>query len=222
MWHPNTLEDRLLARYHEEHPGTLFLELEVGGEDPVHRPRRIDGVLVPAGDSVVRPQQGYSRQDALDAIRGQPVHLLEAKRTLNRNVFGQVVAGVDLLRRGFEPSEIVAVAVCADGNLDIQGVCERHGIDVALFKIQRLDRSHAGETPGDGRKEARFAPDEARMRAFLAGWSDAVSGHLYRTVRSKKTHANMGNLFGWIYGDQPDEFRLETWERYASTLQENP
>ena len=31
---------------------------------------------------------------------------------------------------------------------------------------------------------------------------------------SKKTHANMGNLFGWIYGEQPQEFKKATWETY--------
>jgi len=218
-WYPNTLEDRLLARYHADHPGALFLELEVGGEDPVHGPRRIDGVFVPGERSVVHPRHAYSRQEALDAIRGRPVHLLEAKRTLNRNVFGQVVAGADLLRLDFEPAEIRPVAVCADGNRDMRGVCERHGIHVAIYEVRRLDGSSAGEATGDGRTDVRFAPDDARRRAFLAGWSEAVDGRLYATVRSRKTHANMGNLFGWIYGDQPEEFRLETWERYVSAIE---
>lgn len=44
----------------------------------------------------------------------------------------------------------------------------------------------------------------------------AENGLLYGTARRKKTHMNMGNLFGWIYGDQPDEFKLETWERYVN------
>ncbi len=30
----------------------------------------------------------------------------------------------------------------------------------------------------------------------------------------EKTHANMGNLFGWIYGEQPQEFKKATWETY--------
>jgi len=24
----------------------------------------------------------------------------------------------------------------------------------------------------------------------------------------------MGNLFGWIYGDQPEDFKKDTWDRY--------
>lgn len=88
-WEPDTLEDRLLNRYHSEHPGELFLELKVGGTDPSHGPRRIDGLLIPGKESVVRPQNTYSPDEAEEAICGQRVHLLEAKRTFNRNVIGQ-------------------------------------------------------------------------------------------------------------------------------------
>ena len=66
-----------------------------------------------------------------------------------------------------------------------------------------------------GRVDMRRPPDEARRRAFLAGWTDAVSGRLYNSVLYRKTHANMGNLFGWIYGDVSKEFRLATWTRYV-------
>lgn len=46
-WSPSGFEDRLLARYLEDHPGTLFLELPLGGSDPGHGPRRLDGLLIP-------------------------------------------------------------------------------------------------------------------------------------------------------------------------------
>lgn len=44
-------------------------------------------------------------------------------------------------------------------------------------------------------------PQDTHRRAFLGGWTDAANGKLYDTITTKKTHANMGNLFGWIYGD---------------------
>ena len=53
-WTPTTLEDRLIERYHAEHPGALFLELPVGGADETHGPRRLDGLLVP-GSLLQRP-----------------------------------------------------------------------------------------------------------------------------------------------------------------------
>ena len=57
-------------------------------------------------------------------------------------------------------------------------------------------------------------PGENHRAAFLAGWTRAVQGELFSTVIKKKTHANMGNLFGWIYGEQSQNFRLATWYRY--------
>jgi hypothetical protein len=57
-------------------------------------------------------------------------------------------------------------------------------------------------------------PGDTHRAAFLAGWTEAVSGQLYETVLSMKTHRNMGNLFGWIYGDQSRNFKLAIWYHY--------
>lgn len=72
----------------------------------------------------------------------------------------------------------------------------------------------------DSRKDIRVEdPQDTHLRAFLGGWTDAVNGKFYDTVLTRKTHANMGNLFGWIYGQQSRDFKLETWYRYrAHTL----
>ncbi|WP_146164872.1 hypothetical protein [Desulfonatronum sp. SC1] len=51
MWKPRTPEDRLLALYLESNPGLLFLEVEVGQGDENCGPRRLDGLLVPGGES---------------------------------------------------------------------------------------------------------------------------------------------------------------------------
>ncbi|GIK41340.1 MAG: hypothetical protein BroJett011_51730 [Chloroflexota bacterium] len=60
-------------------------------------------------------------------------------------------------------------------------------------------------------------PQDTHLRAFLAGWTDAaVNGKLYDTVLTRKTHANMGNLFGWIYGQQSRDFKLEIWYQYRT------
>lgn len=69
----------------------------------------------------------------------------------------------------------------------------------------------------DLREEYRdYDPQRTHRRAFLAGWTDAVNGKLYDTILTRKTHTNMGNLFGWIYGQQSRDFRLETWYRYCA------
>lgn len=70
--------------------------------------------------------------------------------------------------------------------------------------------------------DSRRPGDLSRRRAFLSGWTAAVNGRLFETVMVKKTHANMGNLFGWIYGQQSREFKLETWERYLDATQRRP
>ncbi len=57
-------------------------------------------------------------------------------------------------------------------------------------------------------------PQESHRAAFLAGWTRALQGELFNTVIDIKTHSNMGNLFGWIYGEQSRAFKLATWYRY--------
>lgn len=52
----------------------------------------------------------------------------------------------------------------------------------------------------------------------MRGWDAAVAGALFGSVYKVKTHANMGNLFGWIYGDMPEEFSDATWARYVESL----
>jgi hypothetical protein len=65
MWTPRTPEDRLVALYLAATPGLLFLEVEVGQDDENCGPRRLDGLLVPGGESHVRHQGSYSRGDTV-------------------------------------------------------------------------------------------------------------------------------------------------------------
>ena len=57
-------------------------------------------------------------------------------------------------------------------------------------------------------------PQKTHRAAFLAGWTEAEKGHLYDSNTKKKTHTNMGNLFGWIFGEKSDDFKLQIWELY--------
>jgi hypothetical protein len=214
-WKPRTIEDRLLNRYVTDHPGLLFLEVEVGGRDPNHGPRRLDGLLICGRSVDVRPQDSYTREDVAASVNGAEVHVLEAKRHLNRNVVGQVEVGMALLKRDFSPASAVGVAVCAGGNIDLEWYCYERKLHVAIYDILPPE-----PTPQDGRCpiDVRRAPDMARKRAFMKGWQNAVAGRLYDSIRKRKTHANMGNMFGWIYGDKPAEFKDETWDRYTASL----
>lgn len=221
-WSPTTFEDRLLYKYLSKNPGKLFLEVRVGGSEDTLNARRIDGVLVPNTESIVYPPGDYTEKDLKQALGGNHIHLIEAKRTLNRNVIGQVIVGSSLLYRKFEPSKIRHVALCSSGEPDLEWFCEQNGVEVALFPIQsesstnNLVQNNADPSIEDIRKDA----DKNRRNAFLSGWTDAVKGQLYKTIRKHKTHANMGNLFGWIYGDQNYDFRIDTWDRYVDNSTE--
>lgn len=229
-----TPEDRLLDAYLEDNPGLLFLEVEVGGRDGPARPRRIDGILIPGDETVVHRQGDYTERMVAKAVEDRTIHLIEAKVRLNRPVIGQVLAGKRLFERRFSPSNVEEVVVCQRGNEDLEWVCEEQSIRVAIFPSVGLARSARSTPstaepsslqatspvpqPGDSRAEQRAEPNPSRRRAFFSGWADAVRGKLYETVHTKKTHQTMGNLFGWIYGDQPEDFRRETWKRYVDTL----
>jgi len=220
-WSPKSLEDRLLDLYLRDNPGHLFLEVEVGQGDDNCGPRRLDGLLIPGGESRVCTQGSFSRADIAAAVQGKHVHVLEAKRKLNRTVIGQVQVGVALLERMFAPTSVRGVAVYALGNPDLEWYCREQGIQMAFYlKEFPSPPSCTGEklTPSDRRLDRRKPPDPGRRRAFMKGWDAAVAGTLYGSVRTVKTHANMGNLFGWIYGDMPEEFREETWERYVGSI----
>jgi hypothetical protein len=203
--------------YLESNPGHLFLEVEVGQGDENCGPRRLDGLLVHGGDSRVRAQGSYSRDDIAAAVQRQHVYVLEAKRKLNRTLIGQVQVGVALFRRDFSPASAQGVAVCAFGNPDLDWYCREQGIQTALYpmdlpKVLVRHRS-------DGRVDRRKPPAPGGRQAFMRGWDTAVAGTLYGSVHVVKTHANMGNLFGWIYGDMPEEFREATWARYVGSLE---
>lgn len=204
MW-PRTREDQLLERYLREVPGELFLEVSVGAvgaEDPGRGPRRIDGVLLPGERSVVRGPGDYRAEELNARIVDRAVHLLEAKYVLNR-------------KTELTPADVVPVAVCGHRNSALEGFCEAHGIRTAYYPDVIPIPLAEEDADTISRVDFRKPINSRRRRAFMAGWTTAVEGTLYGSIRTKKTHANMGNLFGWIYGDQPEEFRLATWEQYA-------
>lgn len=220
-WTPNTFEDQLLYKYLHENPGKLFLEVRVGGSENSLYARRIDGILVPDSESKVYHPNEYTEKDLKQVINGRSIHLIEAKRTLNRNVIGQVIVGSSLFARVFNPSQIHHVALCSAGETDLEWFCQQHDVEVAIFPIQSrslIKKTAVQDNSTDLREDIRRDPDKNRRRAFLGGWTDAINGQLYKAVRKRKTHASMGNLFGWIYGEQDLDFRIDTWDRYVDNL----
>lgn len=68
----------------------------------------------------------------------------------------------------------------------------------------------------DTRRDRRDRdPQYSHKRVFMGGWTDAVHGKRYATIDDRKTHANMGNLFGWVFGSKPKKFKELIWVLYV-------
>lgn len=216
-WEPSSLEDRLLQEYAKTNPGTFYLEMPVRSLSKPGRARRIDALRIPGTRTRFLKSCDYSTAEVSEAAKGQRIHVIEAKHALNRGVIGQVLVARHLVEQIMEPSEIIMDVVYVESQADLEAFCEHENIGVHAYPELGAERSRA--EPDDStlseRKDERRPPDRNRRRAFLAGWTEGAEGRLYASVQKRKTHANMGNLFGWIYGDKPDEFRLATWRRYA-------
>ena len=221
MWQPKTFEDHLLIRYLNDNPGKLFLEFPVNVLSEPKTARRIDGILIPGNTIEIYPQSSYDVDQVKIEFDGHVVHLLEAKSSLDRYVVGQILVGESIFKRAFNSAEIIKVAVCGGGNPDIEWYCKENNIQVAIYDEDYKSKKLSKPLEQQGRKDIRMAPDSNRYRAFLAGWTAAINGKLYKSVFTKKTHANMGNLFGWIYGEQPEDFKESTWETYLKYSKEN-
>lgn len=221
MWQPKTYEDHLLKKYHDDNPGSLYLEVSVSFISEPVKARRIDGVLIPGATNRVYPQTSYSIEQFGENVKGKTVHLIEAKRGLGRYVIGQILVGESLLKHVYKPTEIVMVALGGEGNPDIEWFCNNNKIKLAIYPIQGFELPSKKKSASQSRKDVRCPPDTNRYRAFLSGWKAATNGKLYKSIYSKKTHANMGNLFGWIYGDQPQEFKKASWEHYLMHAHQN-
>ncbi|MTI94359.1 MAG: hypothetical protein FH749_02570 [Firmicutes bacterium] len=194
MWKPKTAEDQLLSKYIESVPGKFYLEVPVGFGDGQSTSRRIDGVLIPGDSWEVYPRGTVSNSEQKAAFEGKHIYILEAKRELNRGVIGQVLVGLDLISRDYNPLSVKMVVVCGRGQVDLEWVCARNNIEVFIGDFERRTTTTAAKDGGV--RDVRQPPDSARLRAFQAGWTAAVNGKLFASTLEKRTHANMGNMFG--------------------------
>lgn len=220
-WNPQTAEDYLLGEYLTDFNGSVYLEFPLRLLVGEAQARRVDALLVPHLPVGIYEWGSYDPEEVSSRAEGAAVEIVEAKRRLNRGVIGQLQVARYLIAGMVSPSSISLTALVGAGNADLESYCSVEGIHTV---VQELPKSFSTNDPATGTvgtsprvrpTDERHPADEARRRAFLAGWSAAVKGRLYASVRSRRTHANMGNLFGWIYGDQSPSFRMETWQRYV-------
>ena len=136
-WKPRTLEDRLLHAYwKKEGGGRLYLEVPVGNHVTGLFPkgssvRNIDGVRILSED----PQQHeiisrktYRWRDLIDIFRDCEVEVIEAKKKLNRLLFGQAIAGVDMFERQYPAWIVRPVVIYEIGDPAMEWVCRKHGV----------------------------------------------------------------------------------------------
>jgi len=136
-WEPQTPEDRLLLAYWEKTgKGRMFLEVPVGNYASGFFPkgssvRNIDGVRILSEDSQkdeIIPRRAYRWRDLIDAFRDKEVEVIEAKKRLNRLLFGQAVAGVDMFERQYPAWIVHPVVIYEINDPAMEWVCQKHGV----------------------------------------------------------------------------------------------
>ena len=208
-----TAEDKLIKKYWKDNPGKLFMEVPVGKVR--NRKRRIDAIIISGKENKLCEHQVNIKEE----IEGEIIHVIEAKRKLNRPVIGQIEVGKHLVESEFNPAKVKPVILCGKLHLDLEGYCENQNIKVVKYDIETGNQNQKNNSKIDTAESIKVSdnrnpPDTYRLGAFKKGWKDAVTGELYQSIKTKKTHANMGNLFGWIYGEASDEFKEKAWEQY--------
>lgn len=126
-------ESDFIEQYHDENPGTLFLEARVVFIERRNRARRIDGILIPGEEDIAYQQGNYSIEKLKESIQGKTIHLIESKQELDRYVIGQLVVGESLLYEVYKPEKVIMVVVCGKGNKDVEWYCNRNHIKVCIY-----------------------------------------------------------------------------------------
>jgi hypothetical protein len=222
-----SIEDLLISEYNNNFSGEIYKEIPVGQIENKNRQRRIDAVLIKNNNNKIHQQGEYNLEEFKQKAKNKKIHLIEAKRKLGRAVIGQIEVGMHLFNIDFETKEIQGVALCSKTNIDIKKYCDLKNIEVVIYPKDKLysnkNNNKASKNKSNSKNNSRGTteiedirnePDKLRFGSFKRGWNDALDGKLYDTIKEKKTHSNIGNLFGWIYGDCSDEMKEKIWNQY--------
>lgn len=106
--------------------------------------RRLDGLHVPTAD-IHRPLERWRQDmDLATVLTNFDVEVIEAKRALNMDVIGQVIAGADLLGRQYQQHRLISqTVVVSTEDPALQWVCDKLGIFVATVPDDDVRRDRA-------------------------------------------------------------------------------
>ncbi len=92
--------------------------------------RRLDGVRLPGATdpAIVR----FSSEAFHQRVQSEPVELVEIKRSLNRAVIGQVIAGRHMYTRQYGGTVVRSVVVCGQSDSALKSVCQEQGIAIEV------------------------------------------------------------------------------------------
>ena len=137
---PRTGEDRLLLDWWEEQGarGLLVLELKLGLRGPgswpaPRRHKRLDGLFLPAaGRNEIVDWSSVGNEALSELVQGHPAVVLESKDSLNTDVIGQAVAGIDMFSRSFPAHGRLDAWATVWGPVDpaLAWVASRRGIHI--------------------------------------------------------------------------------------------
>ena len=134
LWVPRSSEDHLLQAYWQRVRGRVYVEVPIGGTGGAGNwpaggsRRRLDGVRFPAATDAALVRFTLSAFQA--RVSSGAVELIEVKRSLNRPVIGQIIAGRDMFRRQYGASVCRLVVVCGQTDTALEWVCQQNEVTV--------------------------------------------------------------------------------------------
>ncbi len=218
------IEEKLIKKYHEETGGALFKEVLLGQVEDETRISRVDGLIVDGEEKETFNPGDIGQEEFREKIYDSSVHVIEAKRHLNRNLIGQIEVAEFLLQEEFNPAQVTSVIVCLEPHSDLTAYCEQNNIKVKIYDVEDSVEEVEKRIPGSADEhektmidDIRSKPNDEALKAFKRGWRTAAQKNiLFEDIEEHRTHTNAGNLFGWIYGEAPEKLIEEVWKEYIA------
>jgi hypothetical protein len=96
-------------------------------------------------ESRILTRSDYTLKEIQADFRDKDIEIIEAKKRLNRLVFGQAVAGADMFERQYRPWSITPVVVFEIDDPAIAWVCGKHGVKTVCPLGKKTDKVATGK-----------------------------------------------------------------------------